>query len=188
VRRRVAGWLSATFLSDIVRWEWRPDGPGARLQFDVDHRALNELMTQRLGRTVMITNRLDWSVEQIVDAYTGQEHIEQVFRGLKDGGWVGWGPMHHWTDSKIRVHAFYCMLAVSLLKYIQRDAQRTWPGLSIEQLLEELKDIHQVVLFYPPQGEKGPCRTATVISKRTLAQHLLTDTLALNSLSITPRR
>lgn len=26
--------------------------------------------------------------------------------------------MHHWTDSKIRVHAFYCMLGISLLQYI----------------------------------------------------------------------
>lgn len=23
--------------------------------------------------------------------------------------------MHHWTDSKIRVHAFYCLLGVSLV-------------------------------------------------------------------------
>jgi len=28
--------------------------------------------------------------------------------------------MHHWTDSKIRVHAFYCMLSISLLQYVHR--------------------------------------------------------------------
>jgi hypothetical protein len=25
--------------------------------------------------------------------------------------------MHHWTDRKIRIHAFYCMLGISLLQY-----------------------------------------------------------------------
>src|ERR1019366_1647242 len=64
---------------------------------------------RRLGRTVLLTNRLDWSAEQVVAGYSGQQQIERVFRGLKDGEWLGWGPMYHWTDSKIRIHAFYCM-------------------------------------------------------------------------------
>ena len=70
-----------------------------------------------------------------------QQQIEQVFRGLKDGDWLGWGPMYHWTDSKIRVHAFYCMLGISMLKYIHKQAQAAWPGLSMENLLDELRQI-----------------------------------------------
>ena len=46
--------------------------------------------------------------------YPGQQPIEQVFRGLKDWDWLWWGPVYHWTDSKIRIHAFYCILGVSL--------------------------------------------------------------------------
>jgi transposase len=128
------------------------------------------------------------AAEQVVAAYGGQQHVEHVFRGLNDGDWPGWGPMHHWTDSKIRVHAFYCMLGISLLEYLQRDAQTAWPGLSVEQLIEELRGIQQVVLLYPPQGERGPCRTATVLTKQSLTQHLLSTTLGLDRLGITPRR
>ena len=123
----------------------------------------------------------------MVAAYGGLQQLEEVFRGLKDGDWLGWGPMHHWTDSKIRVHAFYCMLGISLLKYLQREAQAAWPGLSVDHLLEELREIQQVVLLYPPQGEKGPCRTASVLTKQTLPQQLLVTTLGLDHLSITPR-
>ena len=43
-------------------------------------------------------------------AIPASKQIERVFRGLKDGDWLGWGPMYHWTDRKIRIHAFYCML------------------------------------------------------------------------------
>ncbi len=77
-------------------------------------------MAQRLGRTVLLTNRMDWTAEQVVAGYSGQQQIERVFRGLKDGDWLGWGPMYHWTDSKIRIHAFYCMLGISLLQYVHR--------------------------------------------------------------------
>jgi len=105
-----------------------------------------------------------------------------------DGRWLGWGPVHHWTDTKIRVHAFYCMLGISLLKTLQHEAQRAWPDLSVEQLLEELREIQQVVLLYPPQGEKGPCRTATVLAKQSLTQQLLVTTLGLDQLGTTPRR
>jgi transposase len=113
--------------------------------------------------------------------------VEQVFRGLKDGEWLGWGPMHRWTDSKIRVHAFYCMLGISLLQYIHKQAQIVWPGLSMEQLLEELSQIQQFVLLYPPQEEKGPHRTATVLSKRSLPQQSLAGLFGLNELCSTHR-
>lgn len=144
-------------------------------------------MAHRLGRTVLLTNRLDWSAEQVVAAYSGQQRIEQVFRGLKDGDWLGWGPMHHWTDSKIRVHAFYCMLGMSLLQRLQRQSQEVWPGLSVEHLLEELDQIKQFVLLYPAQGDKGPHRTATVLSKQTLTQQSLAEAFGLNNLTTAAR-
>jgi len=44
--------------------------------------------------------------------------------------------MYHWTDQKIRIHAFYCMLGVSLLQQVRCQAEAAWPGLSTEELLE----------------------------------------------------
>src|SRR6516164_8974163 len=58
---------------------------------------------------------MDWTAEQVVAGYSGQQQIERVFRGLKEGDWLGWGPMYHWTDQEIRVHAYYCMLGFALL-------------------------------------------------------------------------
>jgi hypothetical protein len=64
--------------------------------------------------------------------------------------------MYHWTDRKIRIHAFYCMLGISLLQYVHKQAQIAWADLSVEQLLQELQQIKQFVLLYPRQGDKGP--------------------------------
>jgi hypothetical protein len=96
--------------------------------------------------------------------------------------------MHHWTDSKIRVHAFYGMLGISLLQYIHSQAEAAWPGLSMERLIEELGQIRQFAPLYPPQGEKGPNRVATILSKQTLAQQSLADVLGLNTLRSTASR
>src|SRR6202007_1854502 len=128
-----------------------------------DTAAFEHLLAHRLGRTTLLTNRMEWTAEQVVEGYSGQQQIERVFRGLKEGDWLQWGPMYHWTDRKIRVHAFYCMLGVSLLQYLHKRAQTAWTDLSMEQLLEELEKIKQFVLLYPAQGEKGPARTAYVL-------------------------
>jgi transposase len=153
------------------------------LQFDFDTAAFEHLLEHRLGRTTLLTNRKDWTAEQVVVAYSGQQQIERVFRGLKEGDWLGWGPMYHWTDQKIRVHAFYCMLGISLLQYIYKKAQAAWAGLSMEQLLEELRQVQQFALLYPPQSERGPNRVALVLSTQTLAQQSLAKELGLDVLS-----
>jgi transposase len=179
IERKIRRWLSAPFLAELIRYQLEEHDGGWDLQFDFDSAALPQLLNQRLGRTVLLTNRMDWSAEQIVAGYSGQQQIERVFRGLKQGDWLGWDPMYHWTDRKIRIHAFYCLLGISLLQYVHKQAQAAWADLSIEQLLEELEQIKQFVLLYPPQGEKGPPRTAYVLSQQTLTQQALVKTLEL---------
>ena len=180
--RKIQRWLSAPFLAELIRYQLEEEAQGWHLQFDYDAEAFSRLLSQRLGRTVLLTNRLDWTAEQVVAGYVGQQSIERVFRGLKEGDWLQWGPMYHWTDRKIRVHAFYCMLGVSLLQYLHKRAQTAWTDLSMEQLLEELEKIKQFVLLYPAQGEKGPARTAYVLSQQTLAQQALVKDLGLERL------
>ena len=186
--RKIERWLAPPFLRELIRYHLEEQADGWHLQFDFDSAALPQLLDHRLGRTVLLTNHRDWSAEQVVAGYSGQQAIERVFRGLKDGDWLSWDPMHHWTDRKIRIHAFYCMLGISLLHHVHKQAQAGWADLSMEQLLEELEQIKQFVLLYPPQGEKGPARTAYVLSQQTLAQQALVKTLGLERLHrSTPR-
>ena len=184
IRHKIQRWLSSSqFLEDLISWKLESENERWHLQFDFNHAAFQKLLTHRLGRTALLTNRMEWTAEQVVNGYSGQQQVEQVFRGLKDGNWLGWGPMYHWTDSKIRIHAFYCMLGISLLKYIHKQSQSAWPGLTIEQMRDELRQIQQFVLLYPPQGEKGPQRAAVVRSKQTFPQQQLAKILGLDDLA-----
>ena len=185
IRNKIQRWLAGQFLTDVIHYDLQQRDGRWHLQFDFNGAAWQRLLTHRLGRTVLLTNRMDWTAEQVAAGYSGQQSIERVFRGLKDGEWLGWGPMHHWTDRKIRVHAFYCMLGISLLQYVHKQAQVAWEGISVEHLLDQLRQIQQFVLLYPAQGEKGPNRVSTVLSKQTLAQQSLAQTLGLDQLCST---
>jgi transposase len=187
IRSKIQRWLSAQFLEELIRYQLESHDGHWRLQFDFNTTAWQRLVDHRFGRTILLTNRMDWSAEQVALGYSGQQEIERVFRGLKDGDWLGWGPMYHWTDRKIRIHAFYCILGISLLQYVHKQSQAAWNGISMEQLLAELRQIQQFVLLYPPLGEKGPSRLATVLSKQSLPQQALAKTLGLDHLCITPR-
>jgi transposase len=182
IRGKIDRWLADPFVREVLHYQLEQRDKHWHLTFQIEDQALQRLWSQRLGRTVLLTNRLDWSAEQVVAGYSGQQQIERVFRGLIDGDWLGWGPMYHWTDSKIRVHAFYCMLGISLLHYVYRQSQTVWPGLSVEQLLEQLGQIQQFTLLYPPLGDKGPKRVATLLSKQTLPQQAIADALGLDTL------
>ena len=188
IRNKIQRWLSDPFVAELIHYQLEKRDDHFQVQFDFDGSGLQRLLANRLGRTVLLTNRLNWTAEEVVAGYSGQQQIEKVFRGLKDGDWLGWGPMYHWTDSKIRVHAFYCMLGISLLQFVHKKSHAVWPGLSIDQLLDELRQIQQFVLLYPSQGEKGPNRIATVLSKQTLPQQSLAEALGLDTLRSTQRR
>jgi hypothetical protein len=42
---------------------------------------------------------------------------------MKNPHFLGWSSLFHWTDSKIQVHAFYCVLAL-LTSLLQRELVR----------------------------------------------------------------
>ena len=182
LRRRLQDCLAADFVAQLLSCELSKEAAGWRIDFQLDQGGLQRLLAQRFGRTVLVTNRRDWTAAQVVQAYSGQQHVERVFRGLKGGHWLDWGPMHHWTDDKIRVHAFTCLLGVSLLQQVRQRAAKVWPSLSMEELKQQLAGIQQVELLYPRQGAKGPPRVVSIASKQTLVQQALVQALDLEEL------
>src|SRR5260370_37981628 len=74
---------------------------------------------------------------------------------------------------------------MSLRQYLGKSGQAPGPGLSLEQLLEQFQQIEQYTFLYPPQGDKGPNRVATILSKQTLVQQRLAQELGLDQLCST---
>ena len=87
--------------------------------------------------------------------------------------------MFHWTDSKIQVHAFYCVLALMLSSLLQRYLYHKNLDLSLPRILELLGGIQQTtVIFEPLAGARKP-RLATCLSTKSPPQQALFDALDL---------
>lgn len=140
--------LSAQFMKQLIIYEVT-DGNPPQLSYHTDANALSRLVRTHLGKTILFTDNDDWTNEEIVLAYRSQHHVEDAFRQMKHPHFLGWSPMFHWTDSKIRVHAFYCVLALTLSSLIQRTLHQKGIDLSIPRMFELLGGIRETFVIYP---------------------------------------
>jgi transposase len=131
-----------------------------RLRYRFARAAFQRLERTLLGKTLLFTDHADWSDEQIVTAYRGQHHVENAFRQMKDAHYVRFRPAHHWTDQKLRVHAFTCVLALLLCSLLRRELSRQGIDLSVDRMLETLDTIREVqVLLSSGRGRPRVQRT-----------------------------
>ena len=94
------------------------------------------------GLRVLITDRAEWTTAQIIEAYRGQSKVEAAFRDLKDPRMLATRPQFHWTDQKLHVHAFICVMAYLLVTLLHRRAkQKAGFDGSPRRLLAELADL-----------------------------------------------
>lgn len=179
VTRQVEQILSGQFLKKLLHCQVS-EGAVPTLSYRTDTAALARLMRTQLGKTILFTDNQDWTDQEIVLGYRAQHHIESAFRDMKNPHFLGWSPLFHWTDSKIRVHAFYCVLALTLTSLLQRALHQKGQDLSMARMLELLGGIQEILLIYPKAvGEKKP-RTTTCLSSMEDEQRQLFDLLNLS--------
>ena len=147
--------LSRQHLRRVVHVRYDPEARGSdRLEYWVDDEALNHLVQEVYGRRILITDRHDWTSRQIIEAYHGQSDVERVFRELKDELHLALRPQYHWTDQKVQVHTFTCILGLLLGRVVQaRAAKLGWRG-GLARLLETLGQVRLALLLDKP-GPKG---------------------------------
>jgi hypothetical protein len=111
--------------------------------------------------------------------YRSQHHVETAFRRMKDCHHIALRPQHHWTDQKVEVHVFCCVLALMLCSLLRRELHRKGIDRSIPDLLDELGNIREVGILYPPQeGKEVPTIQAT-LSQMSDEQRTLYEVLNL---------
>lgn len=156
-----------------------------RLSWRIDPAARRALETEIFGKRLLVTDHHDWTVAEVVAAYRSQNDVESGFRQLKDPHIVGFSPMFHWTDPKIRVHIFYCVLALAIAHLMRREAHQAGLDLSVRELLTTLAGIEETVLLYPT-GNKGRPRAQRILTDTTPTQKRLTKLFHLDTYA--PRR
>jgi transposase len=153
--------------------------PGLRLTFRTNTPARRALENEIFGKRILFTDRDDWPATDVIAAYRSQADAEAGFRQLKDHHVVSFSPMFHWTEQKIRVHVFYCVLALAIAHLMRREASRDGLHLSVRELLHTLAGIQETVMIYPSTG--GRPRARRMLTDRSPAQHRLFDLFGLSA-------
>lgn len=142
------------YSKEILHWQIETDTQGPALRWWIDEAAFARIKHERLGKTMLFTDQAKWSTLEIVRAYRGQYQIEHAFRQMKRPHFAGWWPMFHWTDQKIMVHGFYCVLSLLLTSLLVKRVKAAGLKLSSERLLTLLGEIKEVEVVYP-EGRAG---------------------------------
>lgn len=158
LEKKVKSLITSYGLKDLIYWKLNPISKDAfKLEFWIDENQLNDLKENWLGRRILITNRHNWSTEQIILAYWGQARVEYAFKNMKNPFHLALRPQYHWTDHKIKVHAFICFIAflLSMVSYKQAKEKANFRG-SPHSLFEKLSAIRLATFIEsPPQKTKG---------------------------------
>ena len=179
LQKRLEAITSGQYTAEILKTEILDTRGRLDVTFRVDTRAFEHLSRTRLGKRILCTDNHDWTTEEIILGSRAQSHIEDAFKQMKDPHWVSFSPTFHWTDQKLRVHAFYCVLALCLSSLLQRKAAQVGIHLTIPTLYEQLSAITEIVTLHAPAAEagRGRFRAQYILSDRTPLQEKLCQVL-----------
>jgi transposase len=163
---------SPRWVARVIKTELTGQDPAQlRLAWHIDPGAQAGLETEIFGKRILVTDHDDWPIEKVIDAYRSQEDLEAGFRQAKDTHVVSFAPIRHFTDHKIRVHLFTCVLALAIAHLMRRQVARAGITTSVPALLEDLEGIGETVLLY--QGERGRPRARHQITRMNPDQQRL---------------
>jgi len=180
VQKKVDTLLQGKPLKDLFTTSVETSPTGLpQFSFDFNEHAWKHLQDTLLGKTILFTDRDDWTDEQIVAAYRSQSHVEAAFRRMKDPFFLTFRPTFHWTDQKLRVHAFCCVLALLIASLLRRRLAQNGLQHSLREMMAILSDIREVAIVYEKDSQSQQPLVRTMLSKSTPAQEKMLEVLDL---------
>lgn len=157
LQKKISSMVGHLSSKDIVCWELNHVEKDAfDLQYWIDEKQFNVLKERWLGRRILITNRHEWTTEEVILAYWGQSNVESAFRRIKNPFHLAMRPQYHWTDQKIEVHGFVCLIAFLMTMIAYKRARQAGFQGSPHTLLEKLSAIRLATFIEsPPEKTKG---------------------------------
>jgi transposase len=145
-----------------------------------------DALEDRLGFRILMTDRHEWSTADIVKAFYGQSTVESAFKDIKNPYHLAITPEFHWTDQKIRVHYFSCVLGYLLAALIWRDARtKAHFNGTLDTLLDILNRIRLGTIL-EKTGKKGRPKARYQLEERSPEEELLAEALNLKDLHLRP--
>lgn len=172
--------LAAQHMDEIFTIDLRDYDKLPVLKYSVNQKNFEEIVKRRLGRTLLISNRIKWLPVEIIRSYRSLSNVEEAFKYMKNRDYLRWQPSFHWTDQKIEVHTLYCVLALLFATLARKIAVENGHDLSLIKLLDELSSIKEVALLY--KNEKNGVGAKFTVSSMKPRQKKLAELFKINEI------
>lgn len=168
--------IKGLFKAELKISQDQKDDRQMKLVWSKDEVKIN-LKKQSFGKRILFTDQTEWSSKEIIEAYRSQWRIERDFHELKSPDLIRVTPMHHWTDNKIRIHLFICVMALMVQRLLHREIKKDFPNFSIDDLWSNLDSIYKVGYLFT----SGKNTIQYKLSKLTKMQQVIVDRYNLTS-------
>lgn len=135
-------------MGDIFEYEILEKDNHIFLTFSDSEDKLNVIREEQLGETALFTDRSDMSDYEIISVYRSAWHVESSFKQMKDTEFLTVRQIFHWTDQRIAMHIFICVLAYRLCSLLRKKLHRKGIECSINRYLKSMNSINRVTTFY----------------------------------------
>ncbi len=142
LNKRINNIANSKKVGELIEWKLlkKRNGP-YYIEYSVLYVKLAQL-EKTMGFRIIMTNRHKWGAADIIKAYHGQSFIENSFKNIKNPFHLAVTPEFHWTDQKIQVHFFTCVLGFLLATIIWKTVRDKigYKG-TLDNLLDTLNNI-----------------------------------------------
>ena len=136
--------LGKSYIKDIAAVNLSGVSIIESIELEVDLTAKDDIVHKYFGKKLIITDRTDWSTYEIVKTYREQDCIEKIFKDSKNTEHFSVRPQYHFTDKKVRVHVFCCLLGLTLATLLYKEVVSSGVDkISKIQLLDYLSQIRK---------------------------------------------
>ena len=144
IQERIKKITSQQYMDEIFEIRMTVDeGIVKNIEYLVNESRKHEIVRKYFGKKLILTDRSDWDTDEIVSIYREQDCIERIFKASKDNDHFSIRPQYHFTDQKIRVHIFCCLLGLTLASILQKEVANYGIKISKNQLLDKLSGIRR---------------------------------------------
>lgn len=169
VKKAVNKILKTEYMNEIFTYKILDNNGNIYLTFAESEDSLQRIQAKELGKTVLFTDRDDFTDEEIVNAYRSAWHVESSFKQLKDTSHLTVRPIFHWTDEKIKVHIFTCVMAYRLCCILRKELSEQGIELSINKILDEIALMRKITTFFGNLDKPEKVESFTLGSEVTRA-------------------
>ncbi len=138
--------------ADVIITELLGTDKNMTLTVSIDEKA-RKTHEETLGRTILFTNREEWTPEAVIWGYREQYIVEHAFRNMKSPTSIAIRPMFHHADTSVRAHVYLCVISLLLLSLLRLKLTRKSILVSYDELLDELRSVHALKIISSPKAK-----------------------------------